>query len=29
MTSIEPNLEQEAVDVFVERLHGEWSAQKG
>jgi transmembrane sensor len=28
MTSIEPNLEQEAGDVFVERLHGDWTEQK-
>lgn len=28
MTSTEPNLEQEAGDVFVERIHGEWTAQK-
>jgi transmembrane sensor len=26
--SSEPNLEQEAGDIFVERLHGEWTAQK-
>lgn len=28
MTSIKRNLEQEAGDVFVERLHGEWTEQK-
>ena len=28
MTTSELNLEQEAADAFVERLHGDWTARK-